>query len=281
MSPSSNPKADARAQQILILAIAGAVGMMGVGAMVGFLLMSAQDQEPAYPQPAKAWEDDRADAYDAPAAAPNPTPLDGAEQGYGRPEPLFPDDGDAEPPSPADDGRVEVRSLGGGPETGTLPGRWGNAYAPVKLVVFNDFECPFCSKLEATFEQLHERYPTQIEIHFRDYPLTIHKHARSAHMAARCANDQGRFWAMHDLLFANQRALTREDLLSYAAQLSLDTASFERCLVQEHHAVEIENDMAAAKAAGVSGTPATFVNGTLVSGARPVDGFIEVIDAAL
>ena len=290
MSPSSPAQPDARTQKILIMAIAGAVAMMGASASVVFLTLSSQDKEPTHPTPVKALDQEPEDAYDAPATAPNPTPLDGTAQGYGRPEPLFTSQGEILPDAPeplapvyapTDDGRVEVRSLNGGPTSGTLPGRLGNPYARVKLVVFNDFECPYCSKLEASLSALEERYPSQIEIHFRDFPLTMHKQARGAHMAARCAHDQGRFWAMHDLLFANQRALEAEHLLGYAAELGLQTASFERCLTEAHHAVAIDADIAAGQAAGVKGTPATFVNDTLISGARPVEDFVAAIEAAL
>jgi predicted DsbA family dithiol-disulfide isomerase len=303
---TSSAGRDPQSSRMLILLIAMASGMMAVSGILVFLLVASQ-ADPEVPQRAPMVAPaDPSPEREVPVQGPAPSALGGGEAaGYGRPEPLFgadgaptgglgpvpgnepplyidPDDdqGSTRPYAPTDAGPAEVRGLGGAPDTGSLPGRWGNPYAPLRLVVFNDFECPFCSRLEATFEQLHERYGDRIEVWFRDYPLAMHQHARGAHMAARCAHDQGRFWAMHDLLFANQRALGTEDLLSYAAQLGLDGAAFERCLLQEHHAVEIDRDIAAAKATGVTGTPATFVNGTLVSGAQPVDAFIEIIEAA-
>lgn len=297
MSPQLTSAAKRAQNRVLILAlVAGMVMMAGMGVTMLLLVSTGDDVQ----QPESNWMYDPDEpAVAAPAERgvepPSVAPTGGTEAGYGRPEPLFGGDGitaggvaplsidpDDLPPIPSVEPRpVEVQAVGTQPDTGGLPGRYGNPYARVRLVVFNDFECPFCSKLEPTFEALHERYPTQLEVYFRDYPLTMHAHARGAHMAARCAHDQGRFWAMHDLLFANQRALTSEDLVGYAARLNLDIASFERCLNAEHHAVEVDRDIAAAKAAGVSGTPATFVNGTLLSGARPLDSFVEAIEAAL
>ncbi len=287
--------------RILILAlVSGMMMTASMGVVMLVLAGSSDDVDPGEP----SWMGDRIapaklEVAEQGEAAPGPSTMNGTEGGYGRPEPLF---GSAGSPGGSTDGGVaplfidpaappvlpqaaagpgEVQAVGTRPDAGSLPGRYGNAYAPVRLVVFNDFECPFCSRLEATLEAVHERYPTQVEIYFRDYPLTMHAHARGAHMAARCAHDQGRFWAMHDLLFANQRALSADELPHYARQLDLDVASFESCLRQERHAVEIDRDIAAAKAAGVTGTPATFVNGTLLSGARPVDSFVEAIEAEL
>jgi len=282
-------------RRLFVMLVAGAVSMIcAVMGVVVFLLSASGD---AQEQP--DWEMVHEPAVkkriEAPVLEPIPTPLGENERGYGRPEPLFgsgdtPDNGvsgaaplftnPANPPAPGGGAEpVQVQAVGTRPNVGSLPGRYGNPHARVQLVVFNDFECPFCGKLEPTFEQLHQRYGSNLEIYFRDYPLTVHTHARGAHLAARCAHDQGRFWSMHDTLFANRRALTTDDLLRYAAQLGLDGASFDRCLRQEHHAAQLELDMADAKAAGVTGTPATFVNGALVSGARPVESFIEAIEA--
>jgi protein-disulfide isomerase len=269
--------------RLLVLLVAGIGGMVALmGALLAVFFVSTAEDAPERPWPAAQAEPEPAPLAPAAVREPAPAPIAGAEAGYGRPEPLFPSDGQgAQPVRDSLVPQVQVQAVGGGVEIGTLPGRFGNPYAPVKLVVFNDFQCPFCGRLEATFEALHQRYPSQIELYFRDFPLEMHKQARGAHMAARCAHDQGRFWAMHDLLFANQRALEPAQLVDYAAQLELNTASFQACLERQHHATAIDADIAAAKAAEVRGTPATFVNGTLVSGARPVEAFIEVIEGAM
>jgi protein-disulfide isomerase len=264
--------------KLITLAMGGGLLMLGMtGAVVFLMVATVEEPEPPRPAPALAVYQ-QPEPTPAAAQQPSPSPLEGSDQGgYGRPEPLFPSQA---APSGGPQPQAAPTSPGAGPQRGDLPGRYGNPHATIELVVFNDFECPFCSRLEGTFEALHERYPSQLEVHFRDYPLSMHTHARDAHMAARCAHDQGRFWAMHDQLFANQRALERDDLIGYARALGLNTAPFTRCLEEGHHAVAIDRDIAAAKAASVTGTPATFVNGTLVSGARPADAFIEVIEAA-
>jgi predicted DsbA family dithiol-disulfide isomerase len=295
--PSSGK--DPQQTRLIILLVAASTGMMIMGFAMVLVFMAADSEKPKPPQPAPMPALAEPPPQEAPVPAPTPSPLEGGGRGYGRPEPLFPTgapDGERDPsdgaplflepggrPEPvqgAESRPIDVQGLRGSVEQGSLPGRFGEPYAPIRLVVFNDFQCPFCSRLEPTFAALHERYPQQLEIHFRDFPLEIHAQARGAHMAARCAHDQGRFWAMHDLLFANQRALETERLLGYAAELGLDPGRFEPCLREEHHAAAIDADIAAGRAAGVRGTPATFVNGTLLSGAQPVEKFIELIEAA-
>jgi len=283
-------------RRLFVMLVAGAVSLVcAVMGVVVYVLAASGDA-----QEQRDWEVAAEPAVkkriEAPVLEPIPAPLGEDEPGYGRPEPLFaggdnPSNGTsgaaplfidpANPPAPGGGSEpVQVQGVGARPDVGSLPGRYGNPYARVQLVVFNDFECPFCSKLEPTFEQLHQRYGGDLELYFRDYPLAMHSHARGAHMAARCAHDQGRFWDMYDTLFANQRALTPDDLSRYATQLGLDRVRFEGCLSQEHHAAAIEQDTADAKAAGVTGTPATFVNGVMVRGAKPFDAFVEIIEAA-
>ena len=299
----TDPYTEAKRRQARILVVALGAGLAmtaGMGTVMYLLMSSTGDHTP--PEPGWIGQDEAAVPAPAPARAeaPSPSPLGGAEAGYGRPEPLFSSDGgatdddghaaplfidpeqdDGIPDIPVREVPTTIPTAGSSPDTGDLPGRFGNPYARVRLVVFNDLQCPYCSKLEPTFEALRERYPSQIEVFFRDFPLDMHRNARGAHMAARCAHDQGRFWDMHDLLFANQRELGSEALAGYAASLGLDLASFERCLHEGHHAVAIDRDIAAGKAVGVTGTPATYVNGVEVRGARTVHAFIEVIDAAL
>jgi len=138
-----------------------------------------------------------------------------------------------------------------------------------------------------------ETYEGKIRFVYRDFPLTtIHQHAQKAAEATECADDQGKFWEYQDLVFANQSALDVDSLKSYAAQLDLDTATFNDCLDTGEQTAEVDKDSQDAQSYGVTGTPAFFINGRLVSGALPFEdypdqsgamqpGFKSIIDAAL
>ncbi|MGH0038113.1 MAG: thioredoxin domain-containing protein [Myxococcota bacterium] len=169
--------------------------------------------------------------------------------------------------------RVQVAATGPsiGPET-----------APVTIVEFSDYQCPYCSKAEPIVRQLIERYGDQIRFVYRHYPLDrIHPRARAASEAAVCAEEQDRFWAFHEQLFANQRKLEDADLETYAGNVGLDMEAFAACRERPDVKARVQGDVEAAQQAGVSGTPAFFVNGIMLSGARPPDAFAEVIDAEL
>lgn len=157
----------------------------------------------------------------------------------------------------------------------------GAANAPVTIVEFSDFECPFCSRVNPTIDQVMKKYEGKVRVVFRNYPLPMHPNAPKAGEAALCAHDQGKFWEMHDTLFDNQRALSVEDLKGYAGQLGLDQTKFDECLDSGAKAAVVKNDMAEGQAAGVSGTPAFFINGRLLSGAQPFEEFEKAIDAEL
>jgi len=164
----------------------------------------------------------------------------------------------------------------------------GPADAPVTIVEFSDFQCPYCARAGAVVKQIHERYPTQVRIVYRHLPLDrIHPFARGAAEAAACADAQGRFWDFHDKIFANQRALAAADLQGYAKELGLDSAAFDQCVSERKFQAKVEADLAAAEEAAKGsgkrglGTPAFFVNGILLSGAKPADEFYRVIDAEL
>jgi protein-disulfide isomerase len=164
----------------------------------------------------------------------------------------------------------------------------GPASAPVTIVEFSDFQCPYCARAGAIVKQIQQRYPTQVYFVYRHLPLErIHPHARGAAEASACADAQGRFWDYHDKLFANQRALAPADLQRYATELELDTAAFEQCVKERKFQAQVDRDLAAAaEAAGGTGkaglgTPSFFVNGILLSGAKPIEEFYRVIDAEL
>jgi protein-disulfide isomerase len=164
----------------------------------------------------------------------------------------------------------------------------GPAGAPVTIVEFSDFQCPYCARAGSIAKQIHERYPTQVRFVYRHLPLErIHPNARGAAEASACADAQGRFWDYHDKLFANQRALAAPDLQRYATELGLDAAAFETCVKERKFQAQVDRDLAAATEAaqnagkGGLGTPSFFVNGVLLSGAKPIEEFYQLIDAEL
>jgi protein-disulfide isomerase len=160
---------------------------------------------------------------------------------------------------------------------------WGPADAPVTIVEFSDFQCPYCARfVTQTLPQIKQAYEGKVRFVFRDFPLSqIHENAEKAAEAAGCASDQGKFWEYHDKLFSSQSALDVASLKSYASQLGLDTATFDQCLDSSKYAQEIQKDVQDGDSYGVTGTPAFFVNGLLVVGAQPFASFQAAIDAAL
>jgi protein-disulfide isomerase len=157
----------------------------------------------------------------------------------------------------------------------------GPAGAPVTIVEFSDYQCPFCSKAEGTVKELLDAYPGKIRLVYRDFPLPMHPDAPKAAEAALCAEDQGKYWPMHDRLFANQEKLSVPDLKGAAKELGLDTAKFDKCLDSGEKAKAIEANRKAGDEAGVSGTPAFFINGRLISGAQPLPAFKAIVDEEL
>ena len=161
----------------------------------------------------------------------------------------------------------------------------GPAGAPVTIELFSDFQCPFCSRLAPTLETLMANNPGKIRLVWRNYPLPFHNDAQLAAEAALEAQAQGgdrKFWQMHDLLFANQRALGRSDLERYASQIGLDVGRFRSALDSHVHASAIQADKDAVTATGLSiGTPTCFVNGRKVQGAQPLSAFQTAVDRAL
>ena len=158
----------------------------------------------------------------------------------------------------------------------------GAAGAPVTIVEFSDFQCPFCSRLIPTLKQVEKKYGDQVKVVFRQYPLNIHENAQKAAEAALCANDQGKFWELHDAMFGDQSGLAVGGLKFKATKIAgLKTEEFNSCLDSGKHAPEVKKDLAAGTAAGVSSTPAMFVNGRFILGAVPLDDITKVIDDEL
>ncbi len=162
---------------------------------------------------------------------------------------------------------------------------WGSRTAPVTIVLFSDFECPFCSKVEATLNQLKEQYgPEKLRVVWKNNPLPFHKNARPASLAANTvfnlAGSQA-FWKFHEKAFQNQRALTPENFEAWAVEAGVDKAKFKAAYDAKQFDAKIDKDMEVGKASGVTGTPASMINGVFLSGAQPVDKFKTIIDEQL
>ena len=153
--------------------------------------------------------------------------------------------------------------------------------APVTIVEFSDFECPFCGRAEGTVTQVLGAYGDKVRLVYRDFPLPMHPHAEKAAEAAHCAGDQGKYWEMHGRLFANQQSLDVPALKKHAGELKLDQGKFDKCLDSGAKAKLVEDNRKAGEELGVTGTPAFFVNGMMLSGARPFEDFKSLIDGEL
>jgi protein-disulfide isomerase len=168
----------------------------------------------------------------------------------------------------------------------------GNPNAPVTIIEFSDFQCPFCRKFyKETLPQIKKEYllTGKAKLVYRDFPLVqIHPGATPAAEGAECAKEQGKFWEMHDAIFDEQEKqgsgtvqFTANDVKQWAAKIGLNTSKFNQCLDSGKYKQEVEKDIADGSAAGVTGTPAVFVNGRLIVGAQPFAAFKAVIDEEL
>jgi predicted DsbA family dithiol-disulfide isomerase len=158
----------------------------------------------------------------------------------------------------------------------------GPADAPVTVIEFGDYQCPFCRRAEPTVRALMERYPRDLRYVYRQLPLdSIHPGSRLAAQGAVCADSAGRFWEFHEELFANPKALARADLVRYARAVGLEPHSFEACLDHPGTRARVDQDVDAARAAGIRGTPTFVVNGILLSGVQPLDRFVRLIEQEL
>jgi protein-disulfide isomerase len=153
--------------------------------------------------------------------------------------------------------------------------------APITIVEFADFQCPYCAGAESTIHQLLLQYPDQVKLVFKDFPLDFHADSILAHHAALAANEQGKFWEMHDMIFANQRAMKRDDLLRHAQSLSLDINRFIADMDSGRFKTIIEEDQREGLHLGVDGTPSFLVNGKLLVGAQPLLEFEKLVEEGL
>ncbi len=173
---------------------------------------------------------------------------------------------------------------------GNLPAL-GSKNAKVVLVDFSDFECPFCKKyFDETFEQLKKDYVDtgKVIYYYRHFPLDFHSAAKPAAIASECANEQGKFWEYHDLIFKEQDKIAqktpdeiKQALKGFAVSLGLNTSNFNNCLDLEKYKANVEKDQKEGQTAGVNGTPTFFVNGLSVVGAQPYSVFKTIIDQEL
>jgi len=170
--------------------------------------------------------------------------------------------------------RTAVEVPAGSPATGADD-------APVTIVEFTDYQCPYCHRAQATVDEVLSRYKGKVRLVHRDFPLEGHSRAFPAARAARCAGEQGRFWEYHRSLMTVNGSLDDVDLTGRAKAAGLDPAKFGACIGSQRHDEEIRASFAQGEALGVTGTPAYFINGRLLSGARPVESFAEVIDQEL
>lgn len=154
----------------------------------------------------------------------------------------------------------------------------GDKDAKIKLVEFSDYQCPYCKRVRPAIWRLLDEYKGNILYVFRDFPLTFHRDAKKAHEAAHCAGDQGKYFDYNRKAFDNQSNIGVEDLKKYAKELNLDTKKFEKCLASDKYAKRVEESVQAGAGVGVSGTPAFFINGIMLSGAMPYEAFKEIIE---
>lgn len=157
----------------------------------------------------------------------------------------------------------------------------GNPDAKVAVVEFSDFQCPYCASSVETLKQIQQAYGDKVRIVFKHMPLPMHPMARPASLAAEAAFRQGKFWEMHDRIFANRDQLSPETFRGYAQQIGLDMARFDRDLADAGLAKRIDEDSAEARKLGIRGTPAFFVNGRHLPGAVPFEEIQALLDEDL
>lgn len=157
----------------------------------------------------------------------------------------------------------------------------GNPAAPITIVEFSDYQCPFCARVNPTLAKVRETYGDKVKIVFKDYPLPNHPQAPKASEAARCAGEQKKYWEMHDAMFANQRALEVPMLKQTARAIGLDGGAFDSCLDSGKHAAAVRAGFALGERMGVNSTPTLYINGRPLIGAMPFENFKAIIDEEL
>jgi len=157
----------------------------------------------------------------------------------------------------------------------------GPASAPIVLVEYTDYQCPYCSRAQPTIAAVMERYDGQIRHVFKNLPLPMHQQAQLAGEAALCAQDQDKFWEFHDWLFANQRTMNRESMIAEAGELGMNADLFTACISDGTYQERVDADMKEARGFGITGTPGFMINGRVLTGAQPLEAFETIIDEEL
>ncbi|MFH1598514.1 MAG: thioredoxin domain-containing protein [Patescibacteria group bacterium] len=158
----------------------------------------------------------------------------------------------------------------------------GDFNAPVTIVEYSDFQCPYCSKFHDTMKQVMANYPNDVRWIYKHFPLdSLHSYARDAAEASECAADQDKFWEYTDELFANQSSITPSYLKQAAKDMGLNTSQFDDCVDSDKYASKVDGDFQGGGNVGVSGTPGNIINGQLVPGALPYDQMQSLIDSIL
>jgi protein-disulfide isomerase len=171
---------------------------------------------------------------------------------------------------------VELNQPSAHVEVGDAP-RLGSETAPVQIIEFADYECPYCQQVNADLTRLREQFGNSVSVTYKDFPLPMHPLAARAAEAARCAGAQGKFWEFHDSLFETKR-LQVSDLKEQARKLKLDTARFDQCLDSGEQAAAVKKDSKEGQRLGLQGTPSFFINGHFMSGAI---GFMKLRDTVM
>jgi protein-disulfide isomerase len=185
----------------------------------------------------------------------------------------------------SDSGQVESRDEVEVERSHTAPAASGSPQrgpddAPVTIVEYSEFQCPYCRQTEQALHQTLVKYGDQVRLVYKDFPLSFHKHAMDAALAARCADEQGQFWAYHDALFASGQ-LSPADLKATASHLGLDRESFDTCLDDRKYERAVRADQAEGNRLGADGTPYFLINGKSLSGAQSATAFDTAISAEL
>ena len=154
----------------------------------------------------------------------------------------------------------------------------GKADAKITIIEFSDFQCPFCQRGAMVMEQVLKEYPNDVKLAFKNLPLSFHPEAKPAAKAALAAKEQGKFWEMYDELFANQHRLGSDAYVEFAQKLGLNVEKFKTDMASDKIEKAIQSDSDLGASLGVQGTPAFFVGGVKVSGARPLQSFKEIVD---
>ena len=159
----------------------------------------------------------------------------------------------------------------------------GNAAAPVTIVEFSDFHCPFCRRVQPVVAQLLTKYGDKVRLVYKDFPLdSLHSQARAAAEAARCAGEQGKFWEFHDKIYAGGSDSSLATMKRYAQEaLVADMPKFEACVSTRKYQAIVQRDVAEGIKLGVTGTPGFFINGRMISGAQPFEVFSSIVDLEL